>query len=496
MAHDGNRARPATAAPLEISVTNFGPISRGTFRIAPMTIFVGPNNSGKTYASLLAHSVLSCLSARASPWDLAALVGEQLKSPGFRRLVSSMDSIAAPAGSARRRVPPVLSRQVCNLVGSFFVSGLASTIEANFGVNLASLVRAGARSSKIRISGGGIAASLTLRKGGSHAGELELPEAQYGIAAGAGKIAVYVHKDDDKTRDVFQHDSSIDDRVDYTLALLEMPKNSGLRAVVALFMKIEHSFLLRPTTSYYLPAGRSGILSTYDMLLSNIVSGARHGNGDRDARITGTMSDFVKFFHNVPAQRQPGPKSGKSAVSEMFGGRLVLSRPRYSPTQIMYRFNGTEIPISRASSGIAETVPFQLFQSRSARTSVLVFEEPEAHLHPANQAKLAKHTMRLINDGTSMIISTHGVYFLEQLSMFVRMSKISPAKRKKLGFDSGDFINVDNVAPYLFVPTPKGGHSIRKLNHSAEEGIWQDVFIDVTESMYEKDVKIDQFIDS
>jgi len=485
----------APRAPLEISVTNFGPISRGKFRVGPMTIFVGPNNSGKTYAALLAHSVLSCLSARASPWSLASLIGGRLKDPAFRRLVSEMGSLARSASSGRKRVPPALSRQVCGLVGAHFTRDLGSAMEGNFGIGLASLVRAGTRSSQIRISGG-IAASLTLRRNGSLAGELELPEARYSIAEGAGDIAVYVRKSDGASRDIYYHDDTAGGRTERTLDMLEEPENRGLGAVVALFMKIEQLFLSRPTSSYYLPAGRSGILSTYDMLLSNIVSSTKYGEGERNAKITGTMSDFVKFFYNVPAQRPPGPKNGKGAIGEMFGGRLVLSRPRFAPTQITYRFDGMEIPIRRASSGIVETAPFQLFQSGTPRADVLVFEEPEAHLHPENQARLAKHITRLVNDGTHVILVTHGIYFLEQLSMLVRMSKITPAERKKLGFEGSDFINNDDVDPYMFKPAPKGGYTIHKSNHSAEEGIWQDEFIGVTESMYAKDAKITQFLDS
>ncbi len=214
-------------------MTNFGPISRGRFRFGPMTIFVGPNNSGKTYAALLAHSVLSCLSARASPWSLASLLGGRLKSHAFRRLVSEMGSLARSASSGRKRVPSALSRQVCGLVGAHFTRDLASTMEGNFGTGLASLVRAGSRSSQIRISGG-IAASLTLRRNGSLAGKLELPEEQYSIMGGAGDIAVYVRKNGGKPRDVYYHDDTADGRVRHALDMLGAQENPGLRAVVSL----------------------------------------------------------------------------------------------------------------------------------------------------------------------------------------------------------------------------------------------------------------------
>jgi len=275
-----------------------------------------------------------------------------------------------------------------------------------------------------------------------------------------------------------------------------MAENLGLRAVLALFMEIGRPYFSRPAKSSYLPAARSGILELYDTLLSNIVKSTKYEERDHGTRITGIMSDFVTFFHNVPAQGSQNHKNGKTAVGEMFGGSLVLSKPRFAPTRIAYKFNGTEIPLRRASSGIVETAAFELFQSRTSGSDVLVVEEPEAHLHPENQTKLAKHIIRFVKKGTHVMIITHGVFFLEQLSMFVRMSKISSTERNRLGFDNGDFINSSDVAPYVFKPEAKGGHSIHELNHSADEGIWQDEFINVTESMYAKDVKIDQLIDT
>lgn len=495
MARNGRPPRAATAAaPLEISVTNFGPISRGTFRIAPMTIFVGPNNSGKTYAALLAHSVLSCISAGPNPRRLAAMVDEQRKSPGFQRLVSDMESLAASAGSARVRIPPRLSGQVCDLVNAFFARELASAIEGNIGLGLADLVRVGAKSSKIHISGT-VTASLTLRKRGTPIVDLDLPARQYALANRAGQIAAYERKTGDGLRDVRYYDSSIDDRVASALDDLGMTENLGMRAVMALFATIGRPYLSRPARSYYLPAARSGILALYNMLLSNIVDSTNHKERDRDTSIASVMSDFVKFFHNVAAQNGKNRKNGKTAVEDLFGGSLVLSKPRLGPTLISYKFDGTEIPIKCASSGIAETAAIELYQSRTSSSDILVIEEPEAHLHPENQTKLARHIVRLISNGTHVILVTHGVYFLEQLSMFVRMSKISPAERKKLGFDSNDFIYDDDVAPYMFKPNPKGGYSVHELNHSADEGIWQDEFINVTASLYEKDAKINQFTD-
>jgi len=41
----------------EIEIQNFGPLRDGVIEIKPLTIFIGPNNSGKSYGALLIHSL-------------------------------------------------------------------------------------------------------------------------------------------------------------------------------------------------------------------------------------------------------------------------------------------------------------------------------------------------------------------------------------------------------------------------------------------------------
>lgn len=40
-----------------ISIRNFGPINKGDIDINKLTIFIGPNNSGKSYLAKLIHSL-------------------------------------------------------------------------------------------------------------------------------------------------------------------------------------------------------------------------------------------------------------------------------------------------------------------------------------------------------------------------------------------------------------------------------------------------------
>lgn len=42
-----------------LKIENFGPIGHAEIELKPLTIFVGHNNSGKSYISRLIHSILT-----------------------------------------------------------------------------------------------------------------------------------------------------------------------------------------------------------------------------------------------------------------------------------------------------------------------------------------------------------------------------------------------------------------------------------------------------
>ena len=43
--------------PLELEATNFGPIVEGRIELRPLTVFVGPSNTGKSYLAILIYAL-------------------------------------------------------------------------------------------------------------------------------------------------------------------------------------------------------------------------------------------------------------------------------------------------------------------------------------------------------------------------------------------------------------------------------------------------------
>ena len=61
----------------------------------------------------------------------------------------------------------------------------------------------------------------------------------------------------------------------------------------------------------------------------------------------------------------------------------------------------------------------------------LLFEEPEAHLHPLKQRMIADVVSAFVSSGASLQITTHSDYFLRRLNELILMSKLKEKDAEK-----------------------------------------------------------------
>ena len=101
--------------------------------------------------------------------------------------------------------------------------------------------------------------------------------------------------------------------------------------------------------------------------------------------------------------------------------------------------------------GVSQLLPILMLGLRASPQSLLLFEQPEIHLHPRLQANLADFFLALAADGKRIVIETHSDHFINRL-------------RRRIAEDQSDSLR--ELVNILFVHAPEGdvGSAIEPLS--------------------------------
>ena len=205
---------------------------------------------------------------------------------------------------------------------------------------------------------------------------------------------------------------------------------------------VSHSFLYQfsgPDLTRYFPAARSGILASHRTLNRNIISSVGRSRGETDSTLQNNriINDFLENLLLIhPRVLNPDERALRLAriiEASLMDGEIKVVDGQYGPPDFIYSQDWGEIPFTRSSSMITELAPIVLsLKHFHGVKHILVIEEPEAHLHPAAQQKFAAALALLVRNGFRVLITTHSHYMVEQISDFVAASNLSPEKRREL----------------------------------------------------------------
>ena len=489
---------------MQIEVKDFGPISEGSVELKPLTVFVGPNGSGKSYMAMLMYTLLHnrpfggifdvpygfrmgqrSRYYRSFPWRYDESGGSFADFQEW--LSNSLDSLQYASEMTVSNLPEKFTEQL-ELDAGLWIDRLIDSSETElprcFGSELSRLSRSVSNSGKFSVA-------LSHRN----------PDWRISISPNENKIT------SDRSGPSFGNEIIELDRNHLGL-LRELEQQrlgndafeeSEIQSIIAgdiFFQLFRNLFQQLPGSGYYLPAARSGILQSHKLLASAIVRRAPFAGIEPllpAARLTGAVADFISGLLTMDSDEDGELfEVSEFLESAIAKGRIYSEATSVEYPEIYYETLEQRFLLHQTSSMVSEIAPLVLYLKHIVEPGdLLIIEEPESHLHPANQRNLAWGIVKMIRSGLKVMLTTHSDYFLTQLSNFIRLSSLED-ERTKRGYDENDYLNPDDVGCYLFRWNDiESGSAIIPLEVSANDGIVEEEFYGVDEALYDEYIDLE-----
>jgi hypothetical protein len=458
-----------------IRIENLGPIRSGEFELRPLTIFIGPNNSGKTYAATAAYALVNALRFERR-YRTHRIDDILFGRPPFGQVLSHSADNGTPLSDEIRnqvhaRLEVIRQRAESNLhVG--FLDAFATD-------NLAGLGTAPHSDQNLRVS-------LM-----DHVTGQPVIGVRANPIAGEPFIVLDVNalvklKARDSTEggpraayDGFPDDEIANELWGDLLSDLGLPLGDGL----------------------YLPSGRLGIIQGWTVLASSAIGSLRQRASrvrDELPPLPGVFADYLQrlvWLGTWDRPRSDYPEHFKAAAglleSQVLEGQIVRERTALSVMRLRYRSGDLDLPLDRASSMVGDLASLAIaMKEQLAQGDLLVIDEPEAHLHPENERLVAQVLARLARAKVRVLVPTHSSTIIHQITNLVRSGLLPDETRHQLGFQSEDRLTPEQVGVYKFKRT-HDGVLIEEVRYDPEFGFPEEGFYEVAEEISRETYQIE-----
>ena len=500
-----------------IEVENFGPIRSGCVELRPLTVFIGPSNTGKTYFAVLIYALHRVLSGFSK---LPAMAVPPYHIEDHAHIVEELEKFIRKFSRKKGKIylsdlPSVMRDSITGFFDDpEFLIALKTELRSCFDLDM--------ESSLISSYNGRNGSSITIT---SAMGGNDIWDSQVSIMRSETKANGSFNNQELLDIEKIFSKSQFFRRIQMTMGRIQKSEGWGISNLMSMLLDE-----ISPNSKdvLYLPAARSGIMQSHRIIASSVMAqSTRAGLDNLEGPLTfpAMTADFLSrliayesrgwardrqawrrhsFMSGMPIGRKRREQSNeikivaKELENTTLEGNVSSRVSRHSGyPEFYYRPQGVRdgIRMNRVSSMVSELSPLVLFvRSNVCAGDTLIVEEPEAHLHPAAQTKVAVALAKLARLGVRVVVTTHSDWLLKEFGNLIREGDLAE-KAGTFDSSSSSALRPQDVGAWLFQKdSPEQGSTIREVKFDSIEGIEPDDYEDVAERLYNRSARLqDQY---
>ncbi|RZN36593.1 MAG: hypothetical protein EF813_07050 [Methanosarcinales archaeon] len=431
-----------------IKIENFGPIEKCEIETKPLTVFVGPNGTGKTWTATL----IACLFTP-QMWEhyYTAYSREKL-SERYEVIEDAIESLLVN-GTAK-----IDTKNFIEEFGGEYISNVARLLPKYMPRLLGSQT--------ISFENLVMAVELNNEK---YAPSQNIPSLRRKVSEnedGVALLELYIQKEDPNIYIFTRSNKEIQ----------ELPRYITKEIIASfVFMRIHQAYY---KGTYFFPAERTGIIQFLPAIRGRtgketIPTEIASNKNENELIMSMPVADLIRTiltacdFKNQSRRQQLAEKDPKirryielSEILEndiLYGGIETIEKPD-NAIEILFKLkdDATVFDIPPVSSGIKDLIPLVLYLRYVAEErDLVIIDEPEMNLHPEAQIEIMEFLAMMANSGLNVITTTHSPYLVDHISNLTKAYELKKSGKEKLEAkfklkNDSCFIDSDNVAAYLF----------------------------------------------
>jgi hypothetical protein len=383
--------------PKKFYVKNFGPVAEANIELKPLTVLMGPNNTGKTYIStllLIAENVIDLFQ-----YYYDVLLPDIRKSKEVVRVIMGEKEIEISGDKVD--------------VSDFIKQGLDKILAELYSVtNLGELVKRDADSGVVNIQ-----FKQLMDIGDSHF-----------------DVKIVVTKDGN-----MQVDLQIPPFRPYMGGVVYIPaERAGMMRTYKQLLRL------------YLESFRRLPLPPSLEKRAKKIMGEESISRIRLPGVVSILLDEILSIDKFTSKERAESKYGGALElleDETLQGVIELGED-LAVTYTEKR-SGQSFDLINTSSMVSEVSAIYILTKLLRRNSWFVIEEPEAHVHPRGQMGIARFLAALARSGVNVFITTHSDLIALKLANMVGLAKLKEDDRVSLGYRPDEYLEREKLALYF-----------------------------------------------